>query len=241
MKAEAYVHAELDASGRTILRTLRSAAPITLLPRRRPESGAAVVHLVGSGAAPLGGDDLTVTVRVGPGARLRIRGVAASVALPGQHAGCSRTRLRLQVEAGGELDYQPEPTVVTARAHHQAEVVADLAGDARLRLADTVVLGRAGEASGRLDTSLRVRRDGQPMLHQEIALGDPVLDASVAVVAGRRVLVTEFRCGENDPVEAVSGDWWSLVPLAAGGSLLTVLAPDAITAARCANEARQST
>jgi urease accessory protein len=64
------------------------------------------------------------------------------------------------------------------------------------------------------------------------------VDASIAVLAGRRVLVTEFLHWGADPESAVCDEWWSLVPLAAGGSLVTVLAPDAIAAAHWADQAR---
>ena len=68
MRAHAHLVVERDADGRSVVRTLRSAAPLTLLPVR----GRPVVHLVGSAAGPLGGDDLTLTVEVGPHARLTI-------------------------------------------------------------------------------------------------------------------------------------------------------------------------
>jgi urease accessory protein len=38
--------------------------------------------------------------------------------------------------------------------------------------------------------------------------------------------------GFADPPAAVAGDWCSLVPLAAGGSLATALAHDAVAAQR---------
>jgi urease accessory protein len=37
------------------------------------ETGPGVVHLVGTAAGPLGGDDVEIDVRVGPGARLAVR------------------------------------------------------------------------------------------------------------------------------------------------------------------------
>lgn len=75
VKAEALL--EVERGG--VVRTLRSAAPLALIPVR----GRPVVHLVNSAASPLGGDELTLTVRLGAHACLRLAGIAASVALPG--------------------------------------------------------------------------------------------------------------------------------------------------------------
>ena len=75
MKAHARLTACFDGS-RTVLRELRSMAPLTLFPRRA-SGPTAVVHLVNSATSPLGGDDLLLSLHVGPGASLRVSGVAA--------------------------------------------------------------------------------------------------------------------------------------------------------------------
>lgn len=237
MKAHARLTAELDGSGRTVLRELRSMAPLTLFPKRGTGS-TAVVHLVNSATSPLGGDSLTLTVRVGPGARLRLSGVAATLALPGQEGGGSTAEVRLDVETGGTLEFLPEPTVVTARANHSAELTATLAHDARLRVREVLVLGRIGERPGRLTTSQHVLRAGIPLLRQTLTIGDPAVDTSVAYLAGRRVLASELLVWGEDPKEAASGNWWSLTPLAAGGSLAIALRCDAVTAQRDLDLAR---
>ncbi|WP_020670032.1 urease accessory protein UreD [Amycolatopsis nigrescens] len=229
MKADARLTAERDGSGRTVLRELRSMAPLTLFPKRDNNS-AATVHLVNSATSPLGGDELALTVLVGPGARLRLSGVAATLALPGHRGGASRSVVRIEVGAGGVCEYLPEPTVVTARADHYAELHASLGADARLRLREMLVLGRSGERPGLLRTSQHVLREGVPLLRQVLRIGDPELAASAAYLAGRRVLGTELLVWGPDPAEPTGGDWWSLTPLAAGGSLATALAHDAVTA-----------
>ncbi|MGX7829698.1 urease accessory protein UreD [Actinokineospora sp. 24-640] len=234
MKARARVVAEA-VGGRTVLRVLESAAPLTLVPRRGP--GPVTVHLVGSAAAPLGGDDLHLTVEVGPGAELVVAGVAATVVLPGPSGEPSRAAVALRVADGGSLAYLPEPTVVTARALHTAELRATLSGTARLRCRETLVLGRTDELPGTLVSDWHVVRDGVPLLRQRLAVGDPGLDASPAGQAGHRVLATELRVGDPDVPTPTSGDWWSLVPLAHGGTLATVLAHNAVTAGRRLAEA----
>ncbi|MGW4520307.1 urease accessory protein UreD [Amycolatopsis sp. NPDC004378] len=226
MKAHARLTACFDGT-RTVLRELRSMAPLTLFPRRRSGS-TAVVHLVNSATSPLGGDELLLTVHVGPGASLRLSGVAATLALPGLHGEPSVSTVDVVVEAGGSLEFLPEPTVITSRARHTAEFRAQVASDAHLHTREVLVLGRAGERPGSLTTSQHVTRGSVPVLRQTLSIGSD-LDGSLAVLAGRRVLATDLVVGGPD-LPPASGDWWSRTPLAAGGTLTTSLAPDAVTA-----------
>jgi urease accessory protein len=229
VKAHARLTACFDGT-RTVLRELRSMAPLTLFPRRG-SGPVAVVHLVNSATSPLGGDDLLLSVRVGPGASLRLSGVAATLALPGLHGESSLSTVDVVVEDGGSLEYLPEPTVVTARARHNAVFRASLASDAYLHTREVLVLGRAGEEPGSLTTSLSVTRGSVPVVRQTLSVGDPASDGSLAVLAGRRVLVTDLEVGGPEQ-PAASGEWWSRTPLAAGGTLTTSLAPDAVSALR---------
>jgi urease accessory protein len=215
-------------------------APLRLVPTRSSRQGPVLVHLVSAVTAPLGGDDLELHVRVGPGAALELRGVAATLALPGQHAGRSRALVHVELAERASLAYRPEPTVVTARACHEAVFRARMAEDARLRVREVLVLGRVNERSGSLDTTVDVRRGGPvkaPVIKQTTRLGTPEVDESPAGLAGRRVLGTELLCWGDDLPGAVSGDWWSLVPLANGGSLTTAVADDAVTVERALDAA----
>jgi urease accessory protein len=219
VKAHAHLSVERDPAGRSVVRTLRSAAPLTLVPVR----GAPVVHLVGSAASPLGGDELTLTVRVGAGACLTLAGIAATVALPGPHGDESHTTVRVELGDGATLTYLPEPTVITRRARHWSLLTVTLAEDARLHTRETVVLGRAGETGGELTTTLHVTRAGRPVLRQSLVVTREML-------MGRRVLATELCT--HDTSETASGEWWSRTRLASGGTLTTALADDAVTASR---------
>ncbi len=231
MRARARLAVELR-DGRNVLSELRSAAPVTLVPQRRRGDGPAVVHLVSSATAPLGGDDLALDVRVGAGAMLQLCGIAATLALPGIHGERSRTSIRFDIDVNGTVVFLPEPTVITARAAHSSLFTANLADTARLRYREVLVLGRVGESPGSLDSTVEVVRAGTPLLRQRIDIGDPTLTASSAYLAGHRVLATELLVWDADPATAASGDWWSLAPLARGGSLATALAHDAVTAQR---------
>lgn len=234
MRARACLEVERDTAGRSVVRTLRSAAPLTLIPVR----GEPVVHLVNSAASPLGGDELELTVRVGQGACLRLTGIAATVALPGPGE-TSHSTVQIELGKGAVLEYLPEPTVITARANHEAVLHAALGAGAVLHYREILVLGRTGERPGRLTTTLHATREGHPVLRQQLRIGDPEHDASVANLAGHRVLATELHLDDTNPSPA-SGEWWSRTPLAAGGTLTTALANDAVTAQRYLSTAGQS-
>lgn len=230
LRARALLTVERDRHGNHVVRELRSMAPLTLVPHRR-QRDTALVHLVSSVTAPLGGDDLELTVRVGAGARLVLRGVAATLALPGHRPGGSRALVSIEAAEGAHVTYLPEPTVVTGRACHEAEFSAELAADAHLLAREVLVLGRSGERPGRLASTMRIRRGGRPALHQRLEVGRPELDASPAHLAGKRVVATEVAFGADDAPPA-GGEWWSRVPLAGGGTLTTVLADDVVEVTR---------
>lgn len=158
------VVARAGAGGRTVLPVLRASGALAAR-----ATGAGTVHLVGTAAGPLGGDTVTLRIRVEAGARLVLRSVAASVVLPDRSGAPSETVTELDV--AGNLDLGLSPTVVTARASHTASTCARLAPGATLRLTEQVVLGRAGEGPGRWTGTVRVERDGRPLLHTTQGLG----------------------------------------------------------------------
>ena len=225
MKAAARLVVTLDSHGNSVVRVLRSMTPLTLVPHRRV-GPVALVHLVSSVTAPLGGDSLSLTVEVGPGASLELRGVAATLLLPGSSGAASSSVVRFLVE--GTVSYLPEPTVVTSRARHTAVVEAELDGHAQLRTREVLVLGRAEEKPGTLSSTMRATRCGTPLLHQQLVVGDPAVDTSSAGLAGKRVVGTEVVL-DSAVRGSDGGAWWSVVPLAAGGTLATALGDDVVT------------
>lgn len=158
MRARAVLTVELDAGRRSVVRELRSQAPLSLVPRRGTAAAhdeAVTVHIVGSACTPLAGDEVELDVRVGPGASLVLTGVAAAVALPGAGRSSS-AHLRFAVAAGASLQYLPEPTVVTARADHRIRLDVELHPTARLRVREVLVAGRTGEPGGRYRGTVRI-------------------------------------------------------------------------------------
>jgi len=192
--ATASIEAVAGPGGTTRLPVLASQAPLVL--RRTPEA----VYLVGGAAGPLGGDSLALRIAVGPGAFLRVRTAAASIALPGPDGAESVLRVSATVADGGRLEYLPEPVVVTDGARHATLVSVTLAAGAALVLRDEVLLGRHGEAGGTARSVLRVSCAGRPLLRQSLSVsGTDAVSLGPAVLAGHRAVGTLLRAGGAAP------------------------------------------
>ncbi|WKU06193.1 urease accessory protein UreD [Micromonospora sp. HUAS LYJ1] len=170
MRAVARVVAVADSRGRTVLRELRGESPL-LLRQAAAEDGVPTVYVVGGAAGPLAGDDLRLSVEVGPGAAVRVRTVAASVALPGPAGAVSRMRVDAVVHRGGTLDWLPEQLVASAGCDHVAESRVTLAEGARLLWREELVCGRYGEPAGDVVVATSVDHAGRPLLRQSLAVG----------------------------------------------------------------------
>jgi urease accessory protein len=193
-------------SGRTVVRSIRGGQHFAAR-----ETGPGVVHLVGTAAGPLGGDDVTIVVRLGPGAELAVRSAGATIVQPGGQVPDSRLRLLVTIEDGARLDVACEPTVICHRAEHQAEAVVDLAGSGQVRLLEQVLLGRSNEPGGGWAGRTRLTRDGVAELRHTLR--------SEVLTDGVRVISTLLRSG-IETVPASSGNAVAMA-LAAGGSLVT--------------------
>ena len=127
------------------------------------------VHLVSAAATPLGGDTIALKVIVEPGARLRLRTAAATMTLPGRTTAESNTHWHLEV--AGDLDVDPEPTVVAGGSRHVSSTRLSLTGSGRVRLRERVQIGRTDERQGFWSGSLHADVDGEPLLRHRIELG----------------------------------------------------------------------
>lgn len=228
MRARAHLRTELDG-GRTRLAVLRSQAPLSLRPTipARAEPWAdfaddpAHVCMTAAAAGPLGGDELVVEVEVGPGSALVLTESSATLVLPGHDGAPSRTRVRATVAAGGAFVWLPQPVIAAAGCDHLNDVAVDLAPDARFVMREQLLLGRKGEDSGHLRQKVRVRRDGRPLLAQDLDLGSEA-GRSPAVVGSHRavgsLLVVDPRLALDS--SALLDEDGALLPLAAGGAVL---------------------
>ena len=210
MRSTVELVAELDGA-RSVLRRARAGGHLAAR-----ETAPGVVHLVGTAAGPLGGDEVELRIRVGAGARLAVRSVAATLVYPARDAATACVRVVAEVADGGHLDLAPEPTIVCAGAELTATTRVALAGSATLRLLEEVVLGRAHEAPGRWRGRTVVTRDGVPLLshtmRSDVLSGGP---SARAVVARLEVDAARPAAAPRTHGTAVA------LPLAAPGAVLT--------------------
>ncbi len=105
-------------------------------------------------------------------------------------------------------------------------------------LREEQVLGRTGEASGRLTSRLTVRHAGTLLLDQELSCGPGAPGGwdGPAVLAGHRavgqLVVVRPEFEQDKPRAAPLGEWAALTPLAGPGVLVTAVAPDALRVRR---------
>lgn len=175
-------------------------------------TGPDTVHLVSAAATPLGGDVISVRVVVEPGARLVVRSAAATVTLPS--AATPESRTCWDIESGGDLDIDPQLTVVAGASRHLTDTRVRLTDGGGLRLRERVQIGRSGEYEGFWSGALRADVDGAPLLRHRVELGigsvtDDALGRPLAYVSELRYPETDFTSPGT------------LLALAAGGSLAT--------------------
>jgi urease accessory protein len=167
--------------------------------------------LVPTQAGPLDGDHDRVRLHVGPGATLILVPIAATLALPGA------SRLELDATVEGVLVLDEPPLIVAEHADVRRRVRIRLAPGAIALTRDIVVLGRAGEGPGRLDSELRATLDGRPLLHDALRIEPAALDDHVALAPGHRVIGTAALLGTTSDLGS---------PLAGPGALMRATGPD---------------
>lgn len=181
-------------SGRDVLVDMRSEPPLTV------RAAGDRVLVVGSAAAPVGGDELSFDVVVGPGACMSLGTVAATMAWPSPRGDASSQRVHATVGCGGHLRWVPEPLVLVAGCRHAATTHVVLAAGATAWIVEEVSLGRTGEASGSLTMSWRVERGGRVLVHHAERLGPDVPGWGSAVTTGsHRHLLAAVAVGSPCP------------------------------------------
>jgi urease accessory protein len=139
---------------------------------------------------------------------------------------------RVRASVAGALDLGLEPTVVAARAHHRAELTAELSEGAVLTASERVLLGRAGEDPGRWTGTTRVVRSGRPLLHTTVGLG-PGEPAWLPPVAPRAYASTVHLAG--DDTDVLTADDAVRLPLP-GGWVTTAWGTELHSVVRAAEE-----
>jgi urease accessory protein len=168
---------------------------------------------VRSQAGPLAGDRDRVELVVG--ADLVVEPIAATVALPGPE----RTVLELVIEvaAGVRLEFADAPLVVAEGADVVRSTVIRLAAGATAVVRDVVVLGRAGEGPGRLESVLRAEGPEGVIVHDALRV-EPATwarDAYVALAPGHRAIGTVCELGVPGNLDGPGSLWRFSAPEAA--------------------------
>ncbi|SHJ91475.1 urease accessory protein [Pseudonocardia thermophila] len=190
------------------------------------------VHLVQGAGGPLGGDELSLTLDVGAGARLDLRSAAATVVQPGADGGCARWSVTAAV--AGCLHWAPEPSIVTDGAELDSRLRIDVARGGSAVVVETAVLGRHGQRGGRYRGELVATWAGRPLLTHVTQLdgADPVLSGPGGSAGARAVgsVLVVGRAGGSGAGE-LPGVRWAWSPLAGPGAvLLAVGDPGAVSA-----------
>lgn len=149
------------------------------------------VALPAAGMLLLGGDDVHIDIEVGAGCLLDLEDVGGTVAYPSRGDPSAWT-VSIHVGQGGVLVWRGLPFVVADDAIVERTTNVTLEPRASAVLRETIVLGRHGEAGGRLTSSLRITDHDGPVLIERLdvdgrapepgVLGSArVLDAVIAV------------------------------------------------------------
>ncbi|MEZ0163198.1 urease accessory protein UreD [Kineococcus sp. LSe6-4] len=162
------------------------------------------VALVGTRALLLAGDRVDVHVEVAAGCSLELVEVAATVAHDGRGGPPARWRTTVDAGPGARVVWDAQPLVVATGADVDRSVRIDLAAGAVVALREDVVLGRTGEAGGRLRARTHARLDGEDLLVEDLDLRDDVLRRSPAVLGASRRLRTVTVLGRRTGEESAA-------------------------------------
>jgi urease accessory protein len=217
---------------------LRPTKPIGPAPLQRwnlRDLGPVHMSIAAGAAGPIGGDDVRLSIEVGAGAALILRGVAATVVLPGPHGRTSHTTITVRVDEAGALIWLPGPVIAARNCAHCAVTRVLLHPSARLFLREELLLGRHGEPPGALRQRLRICRGDYPLYDQELAVGPGTAGWNgPAVTGGRRALGSvlivdpDWDVATNDVPESTAGTDTALFRLSGPAILVSALANDAL-------------
>lgn len=136
------VRAELefqDFGGRTHLMRQHTPHPFHITrPFRRPNDpqGMATLYLQSSSGGLYGGDDLGLRVRVAERAAAHVTTQAGTIVHDARGNGATQQSVTMEVEAGGWLEYLPDPTILMAGSALENSLCVRFAEGARLLMAD---------------------------------------------------------------------------------------------------------
>lgn len=198
------------------------------------------VQVVHATAGILAGDRLALTARVRTGAALRLTTPAVTRAFM-MHRGAAECRQVFAVEAGGWLEYAPEPLCPHRDSDFAQWTRIEVAAGGEACWVEALAPGRVGRGEAwawrRLQLTLEVVHAGEPVLRERLDAPGAALARTAAFFGtptgwlATAVILTP-RLDERDPlwdrVRALhDGDRWvGLTRLRRGGWVVRMIAPD---------------
>lgn len=196
MPAETVIRAVRGAAGGApvvrVLRTGESAGLRAMV--LSAEADRARVALVADGALLLAGDQVAVRCAVGPGVRLDIVETGGTVAYDMRGGQASWT---FDLDIAGDLTWSGLPFTAATGADVARRTTVRLRGEARALIRETAVLGRTGEAGGRIDSLTHVTDDEGDLLVEKVTLSPD--QQRPGILGGARVLDTVLAFGHPRP------------------------------------------
>jgi urease accessory protein len=187
--------------GRTRLAHKRQRGPLTVQRTFHPEGSVCHLYLLHPPGGVVGGDRLSIEVRVHEGAHALITtpGAAKYYRSPGPQALVSQ---RLQIGDAGVLEWFPQENILFPGALLGASTEADMAGNGRFVGWEIHSLGRPviGERfdHGRADLGVGVHRQGRPLLRERLRLTSGADLAAVSRLRGFPVTATFLASGAQE-------------------------------------------
>jgi urease accessory protein len=206
---------------------------------------------------PTGGtfedDDLLLSLRARPGARVHLTTQAATKVYPARE-GCARQRVDLAVEADAFVEYVPDPLIPHGGARLEQELVADVDPAGALIATELLAPGRVAHDEAFeyafLSLSTRVRVEGREVAVDSLVLSPGRRDPRGAgILGGHSYLGSLFAVAPSGDAEALAravsdaladtpGCVWATGTLPSGSGVLTrVLADSRIEAERALHAA----
>ncbi len=149
--------------------------PLRVVRAFSQQDGAALVHLHNLSGGILGGDQLSLSVDVGPQASVQLTTTGATRLYrcrPEMAAAVQTTTIG--IEQGGLLEYLPDPLIPFAGSRYRQQTTIELAEDAGLFWWETIAPGRTarGElfAYERLHISTKITAQGRPLAIERYTL-----------------------------------------------------------------------
>jgi urease accessory protein len=182
--------------GGTALIERRHRGPLQVQRAFHPEGpGVCHVYLLHPPGGLVAGDQLEVNVQVAAGAHALLTTPASTKVYRSGQGHQARQQQRLQVAAGGRLEWLPQDTIVYEGAEAALSTRVELAGDAAFLGWEMVCLGRpaAGDrfTRGTCRQRFEVFRDGRPLVIERLRVdGGGPLQAAAWGLGGAAVHAT---------------------------------------------------